>query len=43
MDQKELLKKMKALRSVIEDYIDNIDMSEADEDKPEKNCDKKED
>ncbi len=32
MNQKELLKKLKALNSVIEDYIDNIDMAEADDD-----------
>lgn len=39
MDQKELLKKLKALNSAIEDYIDNIDMAEADE-KPSKSEEK---
>lgn len=33
MDKAELLKKLKALNAAIEDYIDNVDMSEADEDK----------
>lgn len=46
MNQKELLKKLKALNSVIEDYIDNIDMAEADEkcdEKSDKKTDDKED
>ena len=33
MEKAELLKKLKALNAAIEDYIDNVDMSEAD-DKP---------
>lgn len=43
MDQKELLKKLKALNSAIEDYIDNMDMAEADDDKPTKKSEKSED
>lgn len=35
MDKKEMLAKLKALNAAIEDYIDNVDMSEAD-DKPNK-------
>lgn len=41
MDKAELLKKLKALNEALEDYIDNVDMSEADEGK--KKADKKED
>lgn len=43
MDQKELLKKLKALNSAIEDYIDNIDMAEADEKPSKKSDENKED
>lgn len=43
MDQKELLKKLKALNSAIEDYIDNIDMAEADEKTSKKSDENKED
>lgn len=41
MDKKEMLAKLKALNEAIEDYIDNVDMSEVDE-KPKKS-EKKED
>lgn len=42
MDQKEMLAKLKAINSAIEDYLDKVDMSEADEE-PKKSCkDKKE-
>lgn len=40
MEKAELLKKLKALNAAIEDYIDNVDMSEAD-DKPVKSEKKK--
>ena len=35
MDQKEILSKLKSLNSLIEDYLDKVDMSEA-EDEPKK-------
>lgn len=41
MDKKEMLAKLKALNEAINDYLDNVDMAEADE-KPKKS-EKKED
>jgi hypothetical protein len=38
MEKSELLKKLKALNEALEDYLDNVDMSEADD---EKKSDKK--
>lgn len=40
MDQKEIISKLKRLNSLIEDYLDKVDMDEADE-QPQKE-DKKE-
>lgn len=41
MDQKEILSRLKKLNSLIEDYLDKVDMDEAEE-QPKKD-DKKED
>lgn len=40
MDQKELVKKMKALNSMLEDFLDNMDMAEVDCKAPQKAKDK---
>lgn len=41
-DNKELVAKLKLLNSMIEDYLDNMTMDEADEDKSDKKKEKKE-
>lgn len=43
MDKAELLKKLKALNAAIEDYIDNVDMSEADDEQKKSSKKDKED
>lgn len=42
MDQKEMLAKLKAINSAIEDYLDKVDMSEAEEESKKSGKDKKE-
>ena len=43
MDKAELLKKLKALNAAIEDYIDNVDMSEVDDEQKKSSKKDKED
>lgn len=43
MEQKELLGKLRALNSAIEDYLDKLDMDEGEKKEPKKSKEEKED